>query len=385
MEIIRKIAAKAKRAANLLFRAKKIWYWPSSVDVLIYDAAGSEYFADYLRAWRVGILHVRGETLNIYALVGSFFRRGKRANAYIDLLIEKYRPRLILTFIDNNPGFWSLKERHPSVTTMFVQNGTRGYYLDAFEILDRELPQERTFHVDYMATFGSKIGCEYNKHIDGLVVPMGSLKNNQQTIKREIIPGSIAFISQFRAISGLTLGRRHFTHQEFFGDVDKPVLKFLANYAERYGKALFVIPCSCQESERRYFEHLLDRKCNFTDEVWKCNSYEALDAAEVVVAIDSTLGYESLARGNRTAIFSVRSEATGLKGMTYGWPDIFPDEGPFWSNNLSLDAFERILNHLFSVTDEEFRREMESQNVSEQIVYDPDNTALRAVFARVLA
>ncbi len=385
MEIFRKIFAKAKRAANLLFRAKKIWHWPSPVDVLIYDSAGSEYFVGYLRTWRVGVLHVRGETLNIFALAASLIRRGKRHGAYIDLLIEKFQPRLILTFIDNASAFWSIKERHPGVTTMFVQNGFRGYYMDAFEILNGYPTETRTFTVDYMMTFGPRIGSEYSKYINGLVVPMGSLKNNQQTIRREVIPGTIAFISQFRATDGLTLGGRRFSHKEYFGDVDQAVLEFLKSYAERHGKALFVIPCSGQEIERLYFERMMSSKCNFTDEIWQCNSYEALDAAEVVVSIESTLGYESLARGNRTAFFSIRSEVTGLQGMTYGWPDVVPEEGPFWSNSFSLDAFERILNHLFSVTDEEFRREIALKKVSEHIVYDSENTTLRTCIAHVLA
>ena len=103
--------------------AKKVWHWPHQSDVLIFDACGQEILLEYLQPWNPEILHVRHESCNVPVLLISIFRRGKRVEAYIDCYIEKVRAKLVVTFIDNNQIFYTISQRHPSVRTMFIQNG----------------------------------------------------------------------------------------------------------------------------------------------------------------------------------------------------------------------------------------------------------------------
>lgn len=136
--------------------------------------------------------------------------------------------------------------------------------------------------------------------------------------------------------------------------------------------------------ERAYFEELLGEPCEFSEWHWHGSSYETADASEVFVSIDSTLGYESAARGNKTAIFSIRSKLLGLVGFTYGWPGRYPDEGPFWTNRPDASAFERILDHLFDIDDEQWQEALAGSAFSNVMVYDPGNTILRSVLEEEL-
>lgn len=365
--------------------ARKAWRWPRQSDVLILDAAGQEFLLEYLQPRKPEVLYVRGEQINMRVLWASLFRSGKKSDAYLDCFIERVRPRLILTLIDNNAKFYSLAVRHQNIKTLFVQNGFRGYYLDVFEYLYGMKPSKDGLKVNYMMTFGSRIGAEYAQYIQGTVVPMGSLKNNRFPKGHSKKAGTIAFVSQYRNTRGLMMGGKFYNRSLVFEQTDRLVLTFLAKYSTLHGKEMVIVPCSgyykdgTLEKEKEYYNKLLGQTCVFSDWRWLGSSYDAADTAEVVVSIDCTLGYESAARGNRTAIFSIRSELLGIPGCTYGWPATYPDEGPFWTNRSDIVAFERILDHLFVINDEQWQIELSQSGFADIMIYDPGNSILQSV------
>lgn len=369
---------------------KKVWRWPKQSDVLIFDAAGEEILSEYLRPWAIEVLHVRGEQINVPVLLASIFRHGRKTDAYIDCFIERVRPRLAVTFIDNNPGFYQLADRHPGLKTLFIQNGVKSFYFDIFEVWEQKRLTENCGAVTYMATFGSRIGKECLRYIRGDVIPIGSLKNNLFPKKQPKIAGTIAFVSQYRETQGLFLGDRFFSHEEYFKQPDRLVLRFLLAYAEKTGKTLYVVPCSDNQKdpdltrERDYYEQLLGRHVPFFEARGRGSSYGSVDSAEVVVSIESTLGYESAARGNKTAIFSIRSQLLGIIGLTYGWPEAYPDEGPYWSNRPDPVAFQRILDHLFDLNDEQWQAELSEHGFNQVMTYDSGNSILQAVLHKEL-
>ena len=105
---------------------------------------------------------------------------------------------------------------------------------------------------------------------------------------------------------------------------------------------------------------------------------------QVVVAVDSTLAYESIGRGKKTAIFSIRGTLLELFGRDYGWPGDFPDEGPFWTNKPDPDIFIRILDYLFEVSYNQWKKDVESTNFSSLMEYDPGNTIFKSILEKEL-
>lgn len=105
-------------------------------------------------------------------------------------------------------------------------------------------------------------------------------------------------------------------------------------------------------------------------------------AAEgIAVMVNSTLGYESIARGNKTAIFSIRGTMLGIEGFGFGWPRDSPDEGLFWPNNPDLDSFIPILDYLFEVDYVQWKKDVGSTNYFSLMVYNPGNS----IFKRTLS
>ena len=67
------------------FQTRKVWTWPQQSKILIYDAANSEILLEYLKPWNPEILHVREEKIYMRVLLKSFFKKGRRSDAYIRL------------------------------------------------------------------------------------------------------------------------------------------------------------------------------------------------------------------------------------------------------------------------------------------------------------
>jgi surface carbohydrate biosynthesis protein len=373
-----------------IFSSKKKWRWPLQSEVLIFDSVGSDMLSKYLQEWGFEILHVRGEEINIPVLALSLFKKGKKTDAYLDCFIEKVCPKLLVTFIDNNPVFYKLSARHPATISLSIQNGFKSYYFDIFETWDQPNLTAACGRVDYMATFGSRVGIEYSKYIDCKILPIGSLKNNFFIKKEGVIKKGIAFISQFRASEGLHLGGQYFSHEEYFKNPDRKVLNFLVKYAEEAAIDLYIVPCSDNQNksafqaERDYYDTLLGKNIPFSRELGFGGGYLAIDGAEVVVSIDSALGYESAARGNKTALFTIRSHMLDIAGLSYGWPEKYLDEGFCWSNLPDILIFRRIMDHLFAISNEQYVTQLSESDFDEIMTYDPGNNILQAVLRQEL-
>jgi len=369
--------------------AKKIWYWPRRSDVLIFDASGYEYLSEYLLPWNPEVLHIRGEQINMLVLFTSLFRIGKRSQAYVDCYIQRVQPRLIVTFIDNNVSFYTISQRYPNIKTLFIQNGLRSFYADIFETLDT-MNQDfcDKLKVDYMLTFGQVSGNTYNKYIKGNVVPMGSIKNNSLIREKTVKNNVIAFVSQWQK-EGIQMGVNFFTDEDFFGQSDRPVIQCLVHYAKENHKQFSIIPRyhpdnPLRSQEEKYYHRILGYTPEFLEPNAKYPAYKAIDIADVIVTIDSTLGYESIARGNKTAIFSIRGSVLNVPGISYGWPENFPDDGLFWTNSLNKDSFVHILDYLFSTNETQWQKDVDVSGFSSLMIHDPGNTIFKSLIEKEL-
>lgn len=386
------------RTAARILRLKLSWRWPRRADVLIFDVGRNPGFdrglEELLRPYATESLPLLTLEVNVPVLLASLFARGSLRNGYYDRYIARVAPRLVITYVDNNPEFYSFAVRNPQVKTMFIQNGTRGYLADVFEILDRKPPAE-TFKVDYMMTFGSLVGAEYAKYISGKVVPMGSFRNNLVPLRRQKVKDTLAFISQYRDTLGFDMGGEFYSFRQFWEQADRLIIPFLVEYAKARGKTFCIVPCTGHyrdpallEKEKQYYNGLAGCECAYSEWQWHGSSYDVIDATEVVVTIDTSMGLEATARGTKAAIFSIRSTLLSLMNppfLSYGWPGSYADDGSFWTNRPDPAAFERILDHLFAISNEQWQAELAEHQFGNIMAYDPENAILKSVLQRELS
>src|SRR3546814_18607486 len=102
----------------------------------------------------------RTDTLFPYT---TLFKRPYRSfDAYIDAV----EPKIIITFIDNDIRFYGLRSGHPTVKTLFVQNGCRS--AGTFDQYDKaDIAERRRWRGDYMWVFGNEVAHEDKKRVAG--------------------------------------------------------------------------------------------------------------------------------------------------------------------------------------------------------------------------
>ena len=382
---------KLKIFYTIFIAAQKNWRLPKHSEVLIYDACGQEELAPYLTKYQVSTLAVRGESINVpcllLAMLKPEFWKGKLLCAYAEAFIQAVFPKVVITFIDNNPNFYNLSKRFPVIKTIFVQNGSRGETGDVFD----SLVKSDSHHVDYMCVFGAAIGRHYLKYLSGKSVPIGSLKNNAVDKSDKPTDDEVLFISQWHSKpnNGVFFHVENDGTQiywEAFYEAEVKVLGFLNKWCAENNKLLKICGRETDKDgpEKKFYAELLTKcKWEYIPRTEIYSSYKLINATNIVIFIDSTLGYESIARGKRTASFSCRMFGAQRQFYVFGWPADLSNNGPFWTNNQDETQFQRIMDYLNTVSDEEWEQTRQ-QYASELMDFDPGNTRLIALLDKLL-
>ena len=153
------------------------------------------------------------------------------------------------------------------------------------------------------------------------------------------------------------------------------ILPFLKDYSLRNNIPIQVCGRLQEghETEEAYYGAFLDG-CNweFLRRAGKYSSYDYIDKSSLVLNIDSTLGYEALARGCRVVFFSIREASLKSVATRFGWPAGLPARGPFWTNEESPEVFEDILDSVLAMSDNQWN-EVRKRAIPEVIDLDPSN------------
>ncbi|MDI7158240.1 hypothetical protein QMM53_17170 [Leptospira santarosai] len=203
--------------------------------------------------------------------------------------------------------------------------------------------RKENYNVDYMLTFGSDIGEKYSQYVKGKFVPIGSFKNNiiskknRKSLKNDVV----VFISQYISPpkkNGEPFflepnGSKYYWEQ--FYEAEYLLLPFLKEYC--FNKNFSIKICGRSKTYdanefnfyKSFFEGLDWSMATYDTPT---SSYELIDSANLIVFIDSTLGYEALARGIKTAAFPIRCRSLKNESYKFGWPGYFSDHGPFCTN-----------------------------------------------------
>ena len=366
-------------------KAEKEWCKVLKRDVVIYDVASTECFLQYLSDY--GVIYVRGERLNLRVLAGAvlsikFYK--DPLFTYSILCLRSMKPRLILTTIDNDYRFFEISNLFPNAITIMVQNGVRDDILDVWAHKDKFPCNPR---VDYMVVFGNAYGRFINKYIKGKVIVAGSYRSNKFLLPKIQKDRTILFISQISQGAdsskfGALAGGGVVTHFDF-SRAEADLLPQVHRWCQTNGYQLKILARSNNIKERRFYTELLpNADWEYRPPNGSSTTYGMVDEAEIVVGIDSTLVLESLGRGNKTAVFSLRGN------YIRNWPSVFwPSEptevGPFWTNSSSESEVNRVLSFLTNVDSIAWGNCLES-HVSDHIIFDSNNSRLKSLISSIV-
>ena len=372
---------RAWRLFKSLTRLRWRFKQPKQSDVLLFFKTGAEVIRPYFKPNEFQVLDLRESEVNIPIAIRCLLTGNLSAENYAREFIKATKPKLILTFIDNFPPYYLLKNEFPKIEVWLIQNGIRSERNDLFDLL-KSVSAGAKNHVDKMFVFGTAIGRKYLEFISGEIVIHGSFKNN-------LIPllppkkDSVAYVSTFRPSQQMNFVLREsrpetpVTYGQVISRREKVIL-WLAEYCTENQLQLKIVgKDENPQREESYYKSLLQNyKFEFVAREITSSSYEAIDKSEIVVFTSSTLGYESLARGKRTAALMLDAEIIGSEALRFGWPAELQDDGPFWTHQLNEARLREIMDFLRKVDDAEWDK-IRKQTIKDVIVFDPDNSKFK--------
>ena len=373
-----------------VFRSTHISFrFPKQIDIVQIHNDGIDILAQYVN--RSSISVVDPSKLNFWILLKCIFLAKFQMQGYAVEVIKSQRPRVVITFIDNDTNFFLLKQLAPSPSYIAVQNGLRHNYAyaygDGFVDRLRNAGGKNQLSADVICTFGKSSSALFEDNIRASTLVVGSLKNNLvQVSAPDNLEYDIVFMSQHAPFDltnreeTIYLNQSSVSLHEFY-EIESTVANFLAQYCKEHSLRFAV---SGKRGVEDVFEHQFFAEAigelpyTFLPRIDTYSSYANGFNSRLAVVVDSTMGYELLSRGRKVAFFSARiiGEPRAVskdRDTCFGYPNPYPDNGVFWTNNPDTDEYSRILNSLLGMTDAEWATQIQPYT-DDLMAYRPGNT-----------
>ena len=327
-----------KKIIKYLLNAKLFLGIPTKSDIIIYDRQRFEEIKYSLNTKKkIDILDVRGESFYIIFLIINFFKLKFSLKNYFETYINFSKPDFVITLRDNDVGFFKLKLK--TTKKILIQQSWKNRYDNIFKTnLDEKKNVNKKYKIDYIFCFNKHIKKKLSEIIEGNFLLAGSLKsNNLIKISNNQRKNGITFISEGDG------NELKFTHPKFYKATEK-ILKSLLIYSKKNNCKLFVYGKNDSfELEKKFYDEKLNKKNYSFVPNFKINPIKYTDNSNIIITSNSTLGYESFSRGNKTIFLNFR-QFIEEKSLKFGWPKNFLNEGPFWTSKIDFLSISKLIN-----------------------------------------
>ena len=357
--------------------SKKVFFLPKKKRILIFDQTGSHNFFKYLKKYDYSILKTRFEEFNIPILLKTVFQFNFTYHSYVNNYINCVSPKIILTFIDNNPTFYKLKKKESGFKTIFVQNGIRSSFNDIFAIKNKLNKKENNVDKMFLA---NKIYCKkYSSFVNGKTIPIGFFRNNMVKISKRSKKKEVLYVSVFRNYKKSVKIFKDVTYGDFFSN-DPYFFKWLDNYCLQSNLKINILTRASNVKdflyEKKYFKQFFSSP-NLIFE--NNNPYKHLDRFEYVITNDSTLGIENLARGGKTGFVCNAPNKFPLTTRKFGFNENLKKNGPFWTRENNSRQFKRVLDYLIKS-----KRKSWNKYIDKVVMRDENNKTFQECIYKIL-
>ena len=196
-----------QRAFKYFRNTKRVWRRPSRASLLIIDRGTASPLDEMFAHHNPHIMEIRGESVNMFALLRALPKIHLGAVAYLEAYIDFVKPKLILSRTDNNHTLWQLKRR-PNVTykVALIQNGWRTRFVRSMSIGMRSDVDSKTLKSDKYFVFGNntidlvknRVSVDFEKS-GNIVLNMFSFESVSELKKSADSKHRVALISTFRS------------------------------------------------------------------------------------------------------------------------------------------------------------------------------------------
>ena len=161
--------------------------------------------------------------------------------------------------------------------------------------------------------------------------------------------------------------------------VEKKLLPLINQYCISKKYSFFILGASINDykEEKNFFKLIINsNNWKFLKKRKYLKNYQLLDKFENIVFIDSTLGYEAIAREKKVAVFSLRKINSDGKSEKFGYPLKMKPRGFFYSNSCNYSEIKRVLDNVTNYSDQKWKTKI-LPKLSEFRYFDANNTLLK--------
>lgn len=371
---------------KIVSKSKFEFFKPTQRDILVFDKTNTFFVQKYLGENK-STLSTRNEKFNLYVLIANFIQGKFSKIEYINSFINFVNPKIIISTIDNNPFFYSLKTTK-NQKKILVQTAWKSpvYDRSILKLTKNRITvvKKKNYSIDLIFVFNKYFGKLFKKLNSKKVIIIGSLKSNyyyKKNIKKNIDLLLISSWSNIDLNSKITSELKFFEYQRY----QNLILKNLSTYIKKYKLKLYILGKHNNEQSSNEFNYFNNF---FKEDNWKflvndnINSYKLVDKSEVILTFHSTLGYESLSRGNKTIFINPFNDEKSMASTKFGWPSKLKKNGPFWTTNVTYRGFETIVNRVRDMKNNEFKS-LFSKYAKNLMPYDKNNKIFNAEFIKI--
>lgn len=343
---------------------------------VIFDNINLKYLLKYIDESKIEIIFIRGEKFNIPIFLKTLMTSGFSVKKYYENYINSIDPDFCITFSDNNKLFYELKLKK-KIKKISIQNAWRNPQDD--DLLKYKKKTDTNLYCDYFFAFNDLIGKKYLEVIDTKVVTVGSFKSNSVFKEKKNKKFDLLYISSFnhekKIVSNteMTVSTYHKNQPNLLKQID--------SYAQNHEKNLFIY--GKKENfiemtyEKKYFKNYLSDKFKFIKNN-RLKSIEIIDDSSIIITINSTLGYEALARGKKVIFFNVLPNSKTSNFTKFGWPLDLKDEGLFWTRRFDKKSVFEIIDRVKKLSTEDWIGE--TSHISRLLIEkDSNNSKFRQI------
>ena len=234
-----------------IFKTKWKFKKPNKAKILIYDDESIDTLNFYLKKKKYEIFYNRYEEINFYIILITILKDGIK-NLKVNYKINYFKmvsPKVVITLIDENPGFYKLKNIYPLAKYVSVQIAFKDNKFYDFIRDFKKKHKNYKFRSDICFVLGNNDKNKYNKFIKSKFISLGNIRNNNFPIKKSYKKK----INEIMFISSLTLRNKSndknlrqikiFNYLKDYCEknkiqlslLSKKSIKFLPTYRKYYG------------------------------------------------------------------------------------------------------------------------------------------------------
>lgn len=361
-----------KKIKSLIFFLSKTKFrfdLPKKNKLLLFDEVHSLKFSDIIKI-NFNILEIRSKKIYLWIYLKQIIFFDFTFKTYCKNYIRFTSPKVIITFNDARFQMYELKNDFKDIYFISVMNGLRFNYWfkQKKKLWPNKLKGDYFFVLNkyYIPKFQNLIKSDYRI--------LGHFKNNSVKINKNKVSKQFLYISQT------------FQNKKEF-EFHSKLLRLINLYLSNSNKKVHILLRNTTgerllQQEIKFYKNIFKFNCVLHQiDQWK-KKYKLIDKFENIIFTLSTMGFESIARKKKVAIFAPKS--FGGSRINALWHAPYHTKHNFFSTqNLTFNEIRRVLNNVKNCSQTDWNKNYYNF-IKDQFYYDKNNIKLRSLLIKLL-